>query len=79
MCSLVDQVPKPKWAQLGRVQPYSAGPAELSISEPVVEVSCLLIVQIAPLEELGCGTVHFGVYVVFCAICVRQYAQAFQR
>ena len=42
MCSLVDQVPQPKETQLSRVQLYSAGPAELLVQEPVVEVSCIL-------------------------------------
>ena len=37
ICSLLNQVPEPKQTQLSA--PYSAGPAELSISEPVVEVS----------------------------------------
>ena len=43
MCSLMDQVPEPKETQLDRVQPHSAGPAELSVPEPVVEVSCILM------------------------------------
>ena len=32
-------MPEPKETQLDRVQPHSAGPAELSVPEPVVEVS----------------------------------------
>ena len=36
-------MPEPKATQLDRVQPHSAGPAELSVPEPVVEVSCILI------------------------------------
>ena len=42
MCSLVDQVPEPKETKLGRAQPYSAGPAELSVQDSVEEVSCTL-------------------------------------
>ena len=36
-------MPEPKEIQLDRVQPHSAGPAELSVPEPVVEVSCILM------------------------------------
>ena len=50
MCSLLDQMselketqPEPKDTQPGSIQPYSAGPAELSVPEPVVEVSCILM------------------------------------
>ena len=43
MCSLLDQVPEPKETQPGSIQPYSAGPAEQSVPEPVVEVSCILM------------------------------------
>ena len=43
MCSLVDRVPEPKETQLDRVQPHSAGPAELSVPEPFVEVSYVLV------------------------------------
>ena len=32
-------MPEPKKTQLDRMQPHSAGPAELSVPEPVVEVS----------------------------------------
>ena len=42
MCSLLDQVPERKEIQLGRVQPHTAGPAELSDQDPVEEVSCTL-------------------------------------
>ena len=42
MCSLVDQVPQPEETQLDRVQLHFAGPAELLVQEPVVEVSCTL-------------------------------------
>ena len=38
-CSLLDQVSEPKETQLSMVLPYSAGPAELSVPEPVVQVS----------------------------------------
>ena len=34
-------MPELKDAQLNRVQPHSASPAELSVPESVVEVSCL--------------------------------------
>ena len=53
MCSLVDRVPEPKETQLGTVQPYSAGPAQQSVQEPVVEVSCILI---SSLVFTLCGT-----------------------
>ena len=43
MCSLMDRVPELKKTQLDRMQPHSAGPAELSVPEPVVEVSCILM------------------------------------
>ena len=43
MCSLLDQLPERKEIQLGSVQPYTAGPAELSVQDPVEEVSCTLI------------------------------------
>ena len=36
-------MPEPKETQLDRMQPHSAGPAELSVLEPVVEVSCILM------------------------------------
>ena len=43
MYSLVDRVPEPKDTQMDWVQPHSAGPAELSVSESVVEVGCILM------------------------------------
>ena len=43
MCSLLDQVPDLKETQPGRIQLYSAGLAEQSVPEPVVEVSCILM------------------------------------
>ena len=43
MYSLLDRVSELKEAQVGTVQPYSTGPAELSVPEPVVEVSCILM------------------------------------
>ena len=43
MYSLMHRVPELKETQLGTVQPYSAGPAEQSVQEPVVEVSCILM------------------------------------
>ena len=42
MCSLVDRVPEPKKTQPGRIQPFSAGPAELSVQEPAEDVSVIL-------------------------------------
>ena len=42
MCSLLDQVLEGKEIQLGRVQPYTAGPADLLVQDPVEEVSCTL-------------------------------------
>ena len=45
MCSLLDQVPEPKETQPGSIQPYSAGPAELSVPEPAVDVSVILMVK----------------------------------
>ena len=44
MRSLVDQVPEPKETQVcSSIQPYSAGPAELSVQEPPEDVSCILM------------------------------------
>ena len=37
-------MPEPKETQLDRMQPHSAGPAELSVPESVVEVSCILMI-----------------------------------
>ena len=53
MCSLEDRVAELKETQLGTVQPYSAGPAEQSVPEPVVEVSCILM---SSLVFTLCGT-----------------------
>ena len=53
MRSLVDRVPEPKETQPGSIQPYSAGPAEQSVPEPVVEVSCILM---SSLVFTLCGT-----------------------
>ena len=53
MYSLLDQVPEPKETQPGSIRPYSAGPAEQSVSEPVVEVSCILM---SSLVITLCGT-----------------------
>ena len=43
MCSLVDQVAEPKETQLCSLEPHPAGSAVLSVPEPVVEVSCILM------------------------------------
>ena len=43
MCSLVDGVPEAKETQYSQIQPYSAASAELSVSEPVVQVSVILM------------------------------------
>ena len=44
MCSLLDKVPEPKETQVcNSIQPHSAGPAEQSVPDPVVEVSCILM------------------------------------
>ena len=53
MYSLLDRVSELKEAQVGMVQPYSTGPAELSVPEPVVEVSCILM---SSLVFSLCGT-----------------------
>ena len=45
MCSLLDQVPEPKETLVCSIQPYSAGPAELSVQEPAVDVSVILMVK----------------------------------
>ena len=40
MCSLLDQVSEPNETQVcSNIQPYPAAPAELSVQEPVVDVS----------------------------------------
>ena len=53
MYSLMHRVPELKDTQLGTVQPYSAGPAEQLVQEPVVEVSCILM---SSLVFTLCGT-----------------------
>ena len=45
MYSLLDQVPEPKETQVCSIQPHSAGPAEQSVPEPVVDVSVILMVK----------------------------------
>ena len=58
MCSLVDRVPEPKKTQLYSIQPYSAGPAEQSVPEPVAEVS--VIVMSSLVFILQCIAVYTG-------------------
>ena len=54
MRSLLDQMSEPKETQVcSSIQPHSAGPAELSIPDPVVEVSCMLM---SSLVFTLCGT-----------------------
>jgi len=53
MCSRVERVPELKETQLGTVQPYSAGPTELSVPEPVVQVSVMVM---SSLIFTLCGT-----------------------
>ena len=53
MCSLLDRVPEPKETQPGSIQPYSADPAEQSVPEPFVGVSCILM---SSLVFTLCGT-----------------------
>ena len=52
MCSLVDPVLKPKETQLDRIQPHYAVPAQLTVPELVVEVSCMLVIAIILLENI---------------------------
>ena len=41
MCTLLDQVPEPKETQDCSIQPYSAGPAELSVTVVDSVMACL--------------------------------------
>ena len=66
MCSLLDRVPESKEIQPGSIQPYSAGPAELSVLEPVVEVSVILM---SSLVFTLCGTLCVCVCVCVC-VCL---------
>ena len=45
MHSLLDPASEPKKTQPGGIKPYSGGPAELSVQEPAVDVSVILMVK----------------------------------
>ena len=52
MCSLVDPVLKPKETQLDKIQPHYPVPAQLTVPDLVVEVSCMLVIAIVLLENI---------------------------
>ena len=64
MHSLLDPVSEPKKTQVCSIQPYSAGPAELSVQEPAEDVSVILMVKsfkpIAILTTWSICSVHLA-------------------